>query len=142
MTAGRTPLQHKKDNTMFDDELIVIAVYSRADALEDGVLVDVSDTAKEAGIKHPTAVTRAVWDRYIALSASAVLAGNDERGRLWDVCWMFRCAAVCAPDATEVRFHLYVTTDAVEPTLVTLKAVCSPGDDESPVITIMLPEED
>ena len=26
--------------------------------------------------------------------------------------------------------------------LVTLKAVCGPGDDAEPVITIMLPEED
>ena len=37
----------------------VVSAYSRAQAIEDGVLVDVSQTAKEAGIKYPTAVTHA-----------------------------------------------------------------------------------
>ena len=31
--------------------------YSRADALRDGVLVDVSATAREAGIRFPVALT-------------------------------------------------------------------------------------
>jgi hypothetical protein len=39
----------------------VISSYSRRDALEDGVLVDVSEFAKEAGFKWPLAVTRGVW---------------------------------------------------------------------------------
>ena len=29
--------------------------YSRADALRDGVLIDVSPTAREAGIRYPSA---------------------------------------------------------------------------------------
>ncbi|EQD71656.1 hypothetical protein B1B_04334, partial [mine drainage metagenome] len=35
--------------------------YSRADAIRDGVLVDVSERARRAGIKHPTACTAGVW---------------------------------------------------------------------------------
>src|SRR3990172_13277670 len=38
----------------------VIYSYSRADAINDGVLVDVSTLAKEAGIKYPVAVTARV----------------------------------------------------------------------------------
>ena len=39
----------------------IIAAYSRRDALEDGVLVDLSDLAREAGFKFPLAVTQGVW---------------------------------------------------------------------------------
>lgn len=39
----------------------VIHSYSRAQAIEDGVLVDVSSMAKEAGFIWPVAVTAAVW---------------------------------------------------------------------------------
>jgi uncharacterized protein YunC (DUF1805 family) len=38
----------------------VIHAYTRAQAIEDGTLVDVTETAKEAGIKYPTAVTEAL----------------------------------------------------------------------------------
>ena len=34
---------------------------SRAQAIEDGVLVDVSDIAKEAGFRYPVALTSALW---------------------------------------------------------------------------------
>ena len=40
----------------------VLSVYTRAQAIEDGFLVDVSDTAREAGFKIPVAVSRTVWD--------------------------------------------------------------------------------
>lgn len=43
------------------DEFEVISVYTRAQALEDGVLVDLSYLAREAGFRWPLAVTRAVW---------------------------------------------------------------------------------
>src|SRR3972149_219225 len=43
-------------NEVFGDP---ISVYTRAQALEDGQLVDVSETAKEAGIRFPVALTRA-----------------------------------------------------------------------------------
>ena len=38
----------------------VISSYSRAQAIEDGVLVDVSSVARAAGIKFPVAMTRTV----------------------------------------------------------------------------------
>ena len=124
------------------DDFVLISRYSRAEAIDDGTLVDVTAIAKEAGIKLPTALTREVWESYVALSPAALAAGNDERGRLWDIVWMFRCAAVRAPDGSEITFELHVVTTDVEPSLVTLKAICGPGDDAAPVITILLPEQD
>jgi hypothetical protein len=39
----------------------VIHRYTRAGAIRDGVLIDVSQTAREAGVRHPVALTRALW---------------------------------------------------------------------------------
>ncbi|NUQ79571.1 MAG: hypothetical protein HUU21_39190 [Polyangiaceae bacterium] len=120
----------------------VIHQYTRTQAIEDGFLVDVSETAKEAGIKFPVALTRAVWSRYVELTPAAKRALNDERGRLWDVLWMFRCTAVRMGGGSELMFSLYVVTKSIRPSLIKLKAICGPGDNAEPVITIMLPEED
>jgi len=124
------------------EEFVLIAAYSRRQALEDGTIVDVTELAKQAGIKAPVALTRSVWEKYVELSPAAEKAGNDTTGRLWDVLWMFRCAALQQPDESEIRYKLYVVTDAIEPSLVELKATIGPGDDGEAVITILLPEED
>jgi hypothetical protein len=46
--------------------------------------------------------------------------------------------------AAEVRFGVHVRNDNRDrtPPLVRLKALCGPGDQEEPVVTVMLPEED
>jgi hypothetical protein len=123
----------------------IIDAYSRAQAIEDGVLVDVSETAKEAGIKFPVAVTRTLWEKYIAVPEGVKC--QDERGRLWDVLSMFRCAAASSrARGSTLFFKLYVKNHNRERMdsrdLVALKAVCGPGDSGEPVITIMLPGED
>jgi hypothetical protein len=142
-----------------DNDLPVIFSYTRAQALQDGVLIDVSDTAREAGIKFPTAVTRAVWARYVEVPEGTT--GQDERGRLWDVIWMLRDAIRKSDGGERIDYRLYValpdrgdwqSNEAVPKRssrlnrqthrLVTLKALCGPGDDAEPVITIMLPDED
>jgi hypothetical protein len=43
------------------DGMEIISSYSRAQALEDGVLIDISVLAREAGLKFPVAVTMAVF---------------------------------------------------------------------------------
>ena len=45
----------------------VISAYTRAQAIEDGILVDVSETAREAGIRYPVALTRAVWESCVTV---------------------------------------------------------------------------
>ena len=127
----------------FWDDAEVIYAYTRAQALDDGVLVDVSEVAKEAGIKFPVALTSAVYGKYVEVPDG--ITGQDEGGRLWDILWMLRCAASrCHGDT--LHFQLYVRNHNREQLdqrdLVTLKAVCGPGDDGEPVITIMLPYED
>lgn len=120
----------------------VIDSYSRADAIADGVLVDVTSVAKEAGILYPTAITQAVWSAYVAVPSGVEC--QDEAGRLWDIVYMFAMHARrgSGPRADEMRYRLYVRNDNRRPKLVTLKAICGPGDDGEPVITIMMPNED
>jgi hypothetical protein len=116
--------------------------YTRADALRDGVLIDVSATAKEAGILFPVALTCAAWVRCVSVPPGVEC--QDEAGRLWDVLWLLRLAIGRSDGGPEVRFGVHVLDDNTErtPPLVRLKAVCGPGDQGEPVITVMLPDED
>jgi hypothetical protein len=121
----------------------VIHTYTRAQAIDDGVLVDVSETAKEAGFRFPVALTRAVCAKCVEVPPKVVL--QDEEGRLWDVlCMAFFAIKRARQGGEQLLFKLHVRNDNRErtPPLVTLKLVCGPGDDAEPVITIMLPDED
>ena len=61
----------------------VIYSYTRKQAVADGVQVDVSKTAKEAGITFPVFLTRTVFDAYVTVPSG--VHHQDEAGRLWDI---------------------------------------------------------
>ena len=123
------------------EEADLIHRYTRAQAIADGVLIDVTAMAKEAGFCYPVALTRAAWQRCVTVPPG--VACQDEAGRLWDVLWLLALAARRSNGA-EVRFGVHVRNDNREgtPPLVRLKAVCGAGDQGEPVITVMLPDED
>lgn len=118
----------------------VIYAYTRRDALEDGVLVDVSTLAREAGWRHPVAVTRHVWVDVVEPDEQALADGESVQGRLWDVVWVASRAAK-AQAGERVEFSLLATKDRKK-IVHHLVAHCGPGDDAEPVITIMFPEDD
>ena len=121
----------------------IIYAYTRAQAIADGVQVDVSTTAKEAGIKFPVYLTRGVFDAYIAVPPN--VSGQDEAGRLWDVVWMLRYAIQRSrPGIDRIPVALYVRNDNRAAKLVKLIATCGALDihDPQPAITVMLPDED
>jgi hypothetical protein len=130
------------------DDVEIIASYSRAQAIEDGVLVDLrqgefSALVDEAGFRFPVAATAAVWTSCIDLTPSAARAGCDVKGRLWDVLMAMKHAVrLASRDTDTVFFRLSVVRDSRRPTVTILKAVIGPGDEAEPVITIMMPEED
>lgn len=118
----------------------VIDAYTRAEALDDGILVDAGKLAKEAGFVYPVAVTRMVWDGYIDPGTMGL--GQSVDGRLWDTLQLLRHAIKAAPvGENTMRFRVTYVMGA-QSRLVELKAVCGPGDQGEPVITVMLPEED
>jgi hypothetical protein len=87
-------------------------------------------------------MTRAVWERCVAVPPGVVC--QDEAVRLWDVLLMLRLAIRGSDGGPEVRFGVHVRNDNREgtPALVRLKALCGPGDEGEPCVTVMMPEED
>lgn len=152
----------KKMNLLFE-QADMIHTYTREQAIEDGGLIDVTATAREAGLRHPVAVTNQVWVKVIE---PPKMLGQSEEGRLWDVVWMLRSAIVGMVKPTKhyreglndiIHFQLYaqmlvsrqktakgkvIDYKRLEKQLITLKAVCGPGDHMEPVITVMFPEQD
>ena len=127
----------------------VIYRYTRAQAVADGVQVEVTKTAQEAGIRIPVFLTRTVWDAYVAVPPD--VTGQDEAGRLWDIVWMLRFAIIrsrshrsgSAP-CTRCPVALYVRNENRAAKLVKLIAQCGPLDMDKPqpAITVMMPDED
>lgn len=121
----------------------VISAYTRAQALADGVLVDVTATAAEAGFRVPVALTAAVWADCVAWDAASEQAPQDEAGRLWDVLAMAAHAARFNRGQSRAPFYvLRVPSRGTRSEPVQLVAHIGPGDDGEPVITIMQPTED
>ena len=126
----------------------VISTYTRAQAIEDGVLIDAGAMAQEAGFKWPVALTSAAWADCVTWSDddSDKQVHQDESGRLWDVLFMASHAIrTRSGSGDRLLFELYrVPRDGRSTTaeLTTLKLIVGPGDQGEPVITILLPHED
>ena len=124
----------------------VIYAYTRAQAIADGVLVDVSETAKETGFKLPVAITAALHNRLTPTKADQYL-GQDYDGRLWDVIWLAAFTIKLADRSVDtVNFTVVLQeTEAKsgvpQNTDLRLRAVCGPGDEGEPVVTIGFPED-
>lgn len=127
------------------DDFETISMYTRGQALADGILVDVTRDAAEAGISVPVAVTLDVWERYVKIPDGVTY--QDEGGRLWDIVWMLRSAITKMPRShgnPVLPFSLHVRNDNRNetPPLVTLHAHCDSDDDGNMCLTVTLPEED
>ena len=121
----------------------VIYAYTRKQAIADGVQIDATKTAQEAGIKFPVFITRGVFESYVAVPEG--VTGQDEAGRLWDVIWMTRFAILRSHGHTDrLPVALYVRNDNRAAKLIKLIATCGAldMDDPQPAITVMLPDED
>jgi hypothetical protein len=135
--------------------------YSRAQAIADGVLVDLTSATDDkgqllcpqAGFKVPVAITRAAWAQTVEAGGTWKPDGDGEvlelkggqslTGRLWDVLWMLRAASRQAGSTDRVHFQVLVDADGNgRHEVVKLWALCGPGDEARPVITMMLEGED
>jgi hypothetical protein len=115
----------------------VIYSYSRAEAIEDGTLVDLGyykyrgrPILEQAGIRYPMAITPTAFGAVCAGQTTA----EDELQALTEFCLAFKDAVRRMVDGADL---LQLTFRGAQ-----LKAICGPGDDAEPVITIMLPDED
>ncbi len=131
----------------------LISSYSRADALADGVLIDLSTIGRDAGLRFPVAITRAAWEAWIGWTDDDTKRQTyqDEPGRAWDVVHMLavklRAVTRSRPNDTNsrVEFQFFAVPRGgrgTRPRLTTLKCICGPGDDAEPVLTILTLTED
>ncbi|MFF4323721.1 DUF6573 family protein [Streptomyces sp. NPDC001568] len=151
MTNPNTPAERSPETmlgTLFGMPVPIIHKYTRAQAIEDGALIQVPEAfAKEAGFKFPVALTAAAWADCVAWSDedSKAQTHQDETARLWDVLNMTRYAAVRSSGGGRITVQLYripcdgKTTRALP---VSLACEIGPGDNAEPVLTIMQPDED
>ena len=142
MNAIQLPLPEPQ-NPLFGP---VIYAYTRAQAIEDGVLIDVTETAKEAGFKLSVAITAALHGRLTPTLADQNL-GQDYDGRLWDVLWLAAFTVKLAdPGMDTVTFTVALQeaegkSGQPHNTDLRLRAVYGPGDEDEPVVTIGFPED-
>lgn len=125
----------------------LVSSYSRAQALEDGVLIDVTEAAKEAGFRLPVAVTHAVWVDCVLWGAEEKARKEtcqDQNGRLWDVVYMAFRAAQSNRQGSQVDFVIHRVPregKGITPQRVPLVLSIGPGDTPAAVLTIMQPGE-
>ena len=151
MTATATTPHPSEAQHPFDGAP-VIHRYTRADAIRDGMLADVTETAREAGFRIPVAIPAAVQDQCVRCTEDDARrkpqVHQDEDGRLWDVLWMAACKArEVARSGRNASSSLFQVIVIPRPghgrqRLRTLKLVIGPGDAAQPVATITLPDED
>ena len=127
----------------FDGQVFRI---TRQQLLAEGALLDISAIAREAGLVFSTAITAGLWAAY----GDARTAGESPRFVLV-LCWMLRFAIrdliparrFKDPFSETLFFGIFVQERATgQFRLAEVKAVCDPGDNLEPVITLLLPEED
>jgi len=130
----------------------MICGYSRAEAIEDGMLVDLcgdetcKKLVKEAGIKVHAAMTATAWGEAVCPIGQELPAGQSLVGRLWDVLMMFHFSLQAqhrkGVNSDRVHFKILVDDGTGRKREVAMYCQCGPGDDAEPVLTFMLEGED
>jgi hypothetical protein len=142
MARQSTPYEPKD---LPDDPLFgpVIYAYSRAEAIADGVLVDVTEMAKEVGFKlarghHRSALQPAYPDQGF---------GQDYNARPWDLLWIAAFTIKLADPGTDtVSFTVALRQADVKSRQprnsdLHLRAVCGPGHKGVSFVTIGFPRD-
>lgn len=110
---------------------LYISKYSRADAIADGLLYDISTYTERVGIVYPVAVTKAVWGN---------LEHHDEdenpMSRLAQFILVLRSEMIKGGQKDSINFSLTFGQ------LYHFIAAVLPGDNFEPVVTVTMKGED
>ena len=123
----------------------IVYAYTRAQALADGVLVDVTEEAKQFGYKVPVAVTANLFNLYVRASEGMIAEGQSTEARLRDVLMVLLFRIKQRPQTDRITFKVSFVMGHGRRKIsrtVELTAVIGPGDEGEPVLTIMLPEDE
>jgi hypothetical protein len=126
-------------------ETTIISAYSREQAIDDGVLIDMPQSiCREAGVTVPCAMTAGLFSQLNVTNADKQL-GQSLSGRMWDLLNGFRMAIKLsgAGLTDQLTFSLIIASATPNRKRVILvKSIIGAGDSGEPVITFLLPNED
>ena len=124
----------------------IIASYTRKQAIEDGVLVDLTRPGfcrllAMLGIRLHTVITQAAFGEVITRHLDSDHAG-EAVGNCLQVLGAFRKAVSTSAKQKEPTDRVFFTVPGLSGHAVNLWALIGPGDEGEPVLTLMLEGED
>lgn len=118
-----------------------VIAYSRAKAISDGVLVDITEYSIESDYKCTVAVSKDLYETYLLPDDfSKRLLGVSVAKRIYDMLLYFKFAAALNVKGNISVFLFPIDTSKGEDQ-VKVKAIVGPGDNQEPVLTMVLPYE-
>ncbi len=144
--VGNEPLvemDSKQENTAADSTAGpgVPTIRDRQEAIQSGILIDVTPTAKELGLTFPVTITKPLWD--IGIVTNQSLSQKEQTERLRDVLMAFRLRlASLATISPLIDFPaLLAMPPSTVPQPVPLFAIIQPDSGNQANVTLLLPNE-
>jgi hypothetical protein len=119
----------------------VPTIRDRQEAIQSGILIDVTPTAKELGLTFPVTITKPLWD--IGIVTNQSLPQEEQSGRLRDVLMAFRLRlASLSTISPLIDFPaLLAMPPSTVPQPVPLFAIIQPDGGNQANVTLLLPNE-
>lgn len=143
---GNEPLvemDSKQDRTAADSTAGpgVPIIRDRQEAIQSGILIDVTPAAKELGLTFPVTITKPLWD--IGIVTNQSLSQEEQTGRLRDILMAFRLRlASLATISPLIDFPaLLAMPPSTVPQPVPLFAIIQPDAGNQANVTLLLPNE-
>ncbi|MDH4085221.1 MAG: hypothetical protein OEU99_16940, partial [Nitrospira sp.] len=114
---------------------------SRQQAIDSGVLIDVTTDAKKLGLSFSVTVTKPLWE--VGIAPSQELSEEDKSARLRDVLMAFRLRLAnqgTLSPLLDFPAMLSMPPGAI-PQPVPLFALIQPGEHNQAMVTLLLPNE-
>ena len=122
----------------------LICCYTRQKAIDDGIMVDVSNFVSDFGFIVPVAITNNLFVRYIQPTNKVAESGQTSESRMIDLLVVMMIKLFQRPNTERLAFNVTFDVESeerIESKLVQILAVIGQGDAGEPVLTIMLPED-
>jgi hypothetical protein len=119
----------------------VPTIRDRQEAIQAGVLIDVTPTAQQLGLTFPVTITNPLWD--IGIVTDQSLSEEEQAGRLRDVLMAFRLKlASLATISPLIDFPAMLSMPpSTVPQPVPLFAIIQPDAQKQASVTLLLPNE-
>ena len=122
----------------------VIHTYTRAQAISDGVLIDITDFAKPYGYVVPVAITATLFNGYVKPNKELEKVGQSIEGRLHDLLMLLLYRIRTQGEGKAIlnfSVDFVMKANPYKTETVEVIAEYHPGDNGEPVMTIMLEED-